>query len=237
MAKNIALITAGGTGSRMNMSVPKQFVNVNDKPIIVYTLEQFQSHPLIDAIYVSCLEGWENVLEAYSAQFGITKLASIVSGGATGQESIHNALVAAAQDYDDSDFAIIHDGNRATVTHRIIFDAIETASRFGSSVTAIPCVEVVAKLSDSNVSDSCETVPRELLRRTQTPHVYKIGKLSEAHRKAKEFGYDCAATPELMCLLGERMHFCQGSSLNFKITEPDDIALFRAILKMREQHD
>ena len=99
---NIALITAGGTGTRMNNNIPKQFLNIEDKPLIIYTLEKFQTHPSIDAICVTCLKGWQEILKAYALQFNITKLKWIVTGGATGQESIHNGLMTVAKECSES---------------------------------------------------------------------------------------------------------------------------------------
>ena len=95
---NVAVLTAGGIGSRAHQDLPKQFLTVENKPILIYTLEAFQQHPSIDEIYISCLEGWETVLEAYAKQFNITKLKRIVTGGATGQESIYNGLKAIKED-------------------------------------------------------------------------------------------------------------------------------------------
>ena len=100
---NIALITAGGTGTRMNNNIPKQFLNIEDKPLIIYTLEKFQTHPSIDAICVTCLKGWQEILKAYALQFNITKLKWIVTGGATGQESIHNGLMTVAKECSEED--------------------------------------------------------------------------------------------------------------------------------------
>lgn len=90
--KNIALIIAGGVGSRMGYDIPKQFINVYNKPIIIYTLETFQMHPQIDEIEVVCIDGWEDTLKTYCEKFGITKLKYIVKGGSTGQESIRNGV-------------------------------------------------------------------------------------------------------------------------------------------------
>lgn len=103
----IAILTAGGTGTRTHQDLPKQFITVENKPIIIYTLEAFQQHPSIDEIYVSCLEGWNAVLEAYAKQFNITKLKRIVTGGATGQESIYNGLKAIKQDNESTDDIVV----------------------------------------------------------------------------------------------------------------------------------
>ena len=101
--KNIALIIAGGVGARMHQDIPKQFIHVHDKPVIVYTLEQFQKHPNIDAIEVVCLDGWHDILRAYAKQFGITKLENIVSGGETGLQSIRKGLYDLQKRYHDDD--------------------------------------------------------------------------------------------------------------------------------------
>ena len=121
---NIALITAGGNGTRMHQDIPKQFLNVNNKPIIVYTMEAFQNHPDIDAIEVVCLDGWHQILEAYAKQFNITKLVGIVSGGKNGQESIKNGLNEINKKYSKDDIVIVHDGNRPLVSEEIISDSI-----------------------------------------------------------------------------------------------------------------
>ena len=97
--KNIALIIAGGVGARMGQDIPKQFINVNDKPVIIYTLEAFQKHPQIHGIEVVCLDGWHDVLKAYAKQFGISKLENIISGGKNGQDSIRNGLYDIAKRY------------------------------------------------------------------------------------------------------------------------------------------
>ena len=137
--KNIALIIAGGVGARMHQDIPKQFMNVNDRPIIVYTLQAFQNHPNIDAIEVVCLDGWHDILRAYCKQFEITKLENIVSGGETGQDSIRNGLYDIAKRYkDDDDIVLIHDSIRPMVSQDIISDNIRVCIEFGNATTVIP---------------------------------------------------------------------------------------------------
>ena len=151
---NIAILTAGGTGARTHQDLPKQFITVQNKPIIIYTLEAFQRHPSIDEIYVACLQGWEMVLEAYAKQFNITKLKKIVIGGETGQKSIYNGLRAVYEDHGESDIVVvIHDGNRPMVSQDIITDNLIKQQRFGSAVTVIPTVEVVFASENGETSD------------------------------------------------------------------------------------
>ena len=113
---NIALIIAGGSGARMGQDIPKQFLTVNEKPVIAYTLEAFQNHPEIDAIAVVCIEGWEQVLTAYAKQFGITKLQHVIPGGENGQGSIRNGVYELEKHYAPEDLVLIHDAIRPMVS-------------------------------------------------------------------------------------------------------------------------
>lgn len=229
-----ALLTAAGTGSRMNQDIPKQFMHVKNKPLIVYTLEAFQNHPSIDAIVVITLPSWMDVVSAYARQYGITKLQAIVPGGATGQESIRNGLLKIREDgAADDDIVMIHDGNRCLVSSEIISDSVAEFHANGSAVAAIPCVEAVFRSNDNGVS-STMSIPREQLFRTQTPHTYTLGKLMWAHEQAKEQGIgDTAASCVLMHELGETVYFSAGSEQNLKITTMDDLYIFESILDAR----
>ena len=125
---NKALIIAGGVGSRMGQDIPKQFLNVYDKPVIIYTLEAFQRHPNIDEIYCVCLDGWHDILRAYAKQFGITKLIDIFNGGESAQESIRNGVMSISADEDD--VIIIHDGVRPLVDDSVLSDVIIKCKEF-----------------------------------------------------------------------------------------------------------
>lgn len=228
----IALLTAGGIGSRTHQDIPKQFLSVNNKPIIVYTLEAFQKHPNIDEICVSILAGWDQILWAYAKQFNITKLKYVVTGGATGQESIFNGLKAIRADHKDDDIVVVHDGNRPMVSQDVITDNLVKQRQYGSAVASIPCTEVV--FVSENKLDSDQSIPRENLQRTQTPHSYPLGVLWNAHLKAQELGIsNTAASCSLMEALGERTYFSKGSEKNLKITTVEDIEIFKALLNTR----
>lgn len=230
----IALLTAAGHGTRMEQDIPKQFMHVEDKPIIVHTMEAFQKHPSIDAIVVVTLPSWIEVLKAYAKQFNITKLRWIVAGGSTGQESIHNGLIAIKDDMKPEDVVMIHDGNRCMVSDEIISDSIATFKQHGSAVTAIPCVEAVFRSSDDGES-STVSIPREQLYRTQTPHTYTLDKLLWAHSEAEKRGIEnTAATCTLMQELGETIYFSKGSEENLKITTVDDLIIYKALLHTRK---
>ena len=229
---NIALLTAAGSGTRMQLNIPKQFIHVDDKPVIIYTMEAFQNHPSIDAIIVVTIEAWSDVLWAYARQFGITKLKWVVPGGATGQESIRNGLEVLKQELSDDDVVLVHDGNRPLVSSQIISDSLATFSKYGSAVAAIPCTEVVFETDDGLTS--MVSTERERLLRTQTPHTYRLGELYNAHLEAQRRGLtNTAASCMLMKELGRLTYFSKGSEENLKITTPDDLKIFKALLSIR----
>ncbi|QHQ60681.1 NTP transferase domain-containing protein [Anaerocolumna sedimenticola] len=230
---NIAMLIAGGSGQRMNQDIPKQFINVNDKPVIVYTLEAFQRHPNIDAIEVVCLEGWREILKAYAKQFNITKLRWITEGGENGQASICNGIKILKENCDMQDMVLIHDAIRPMVSQEIISDCISKCNRYGSAITVIPCVEAV--LYSENHVKAEETIDRSALMRTQTPQAFYLSKLLWAHEEAKSRGImNSVATCTLMIELGEQVHFSTGSEKNIKLTTTDDIEIFKALLQSKK---
>lgn len=230
----VALITAAGVGSRFGTAVPKQFLTVNNKPIIIYTLEKFQQYPGIDAILVTCLEGWEPILKAYANQYGITKLKWVVTGGKTGQESIKKGIDVLHEQCSEDTIVLVHDGNRALVSDDIISDAIVTCREKGNAVAVIPCQEVIVQTNDQKTSNTY--LIRENLKRTQTPHVFYLKDMIWAHEMAeKQSISDAAATCDLMMRLGKTIYFSIGSEKNIKITTPVDVEIFQALLSEKEE--
>ena len=230
---NIALIIAGGNGQRMQQEIPKQFLNVNDKPVIIYTLEAFQSHPDIDKIGVVCLDGWHDILWAYARQYRLSKLEWIVSGGENGQGSIRNGVFEAEKRYGGDDIILVHDAIRPMVSHDIISDCIVQCRQYGSAIVVTPCNTVVLRRGENQSSE--EVVLRDQLAITQTPQAFPIGKLAEAHRRAVERGItNSVASCTMMIELGETVHFSIGAETNIKLTTPDDLKIFKALLSIRE---
>lgn len=226
---NIALIIAGGAGNRMHQDIPKQFLTVNEKPVIVYTLEAFQEHPEIDAIAVVCIEGWDQVLRAYARQFNITKLEYVVPGGKNGQDSIRNGIMELEKHYDPEDIVLIHDAIRPMVSAEIISDNIRVAREKGNAVTVIPCAEAMLQTDDGTVSVG--SYPRDRLKRTQTPQAFHIGFICDLHRRALEAGItNSVASCTLMIEMGEQVYFSSGSEKNIKLTTVEDIDIFKALL-------
>ena len=164
---NVAVVIAGGVGSRMGQEIPKQFINVYDKPVLIYTLEGFQRHPQIDAIEVVCIDGWHDVLWAYAKQFGIDKLKWVVQGGSTGQESIRNGIYNLEGICSDDDIVIIHDGIRPMIDDTVLTDVIAKCKKYGNAVTSMPYNEQIFVIDDE--ISTTKYIPRETLRRVSTP--------------------------------------------------------------------
>lgn len=229
---NIALIIAGGSGQRMQQDIPKQFLTVEERPVIVYTMEAFQHHPDIDAIAVVCIEGWENVLWAYAKQFNITKLKYIVPGGKNGQDSIRNGVYELEKHFSSDDVVLIHDAIRPMVSQDIISDCIVKTRKHGCAISVIPCAEAMVITEDAETSEAC--YPRDNLKRTQTPQGFSIGKICDLHRRALEAGItNSVASVTLMIEMGEKVYFSLGSEKNIKLTTIEDIDIFKALLHVK----
>lgn len=226
---NIALILVGGTGARMHQDIPKQFLTINDRPVIIYTLEAFQNHPEIDSIAVVCLEGWESFLQAYAKQFNITKLKHIVRGGDNCQSSSRIGLYELEKHYNRDDVVLIHDGIRPLVSAEIISDCIKTTKQHGSAICVVPCTGTMMVTEDGVTSTS--HYPREKLKAGQTPNGFKLGPICDIHRLALEKGItNSIGSHSLMVELGEQVHLYYGSEKNVKLTTVDDIEIFKALL-------
>ncbi|MFD1393840.1 2-C-methyl-D-erythritol 4-phosphate cytidylyltransferase [Lacticaseibacillus jixianensis] len=232
---NIAVIIAGGSGQRMGQEIPKQFINVYDKPVLIYTLESFQKHPQIDAIEVVCIDGWQNVVQAYAKQFNITKLKWIVTGGNSGQESIRNGVFNLEDKASANDTIIIHDGVRPLVDDEVLTDVIVKCQQYGNAVTSMPYNEQIFVIDKENSNTTTQYIPRETLRRVSTPQAYKFKTLDERYHEAfeKNIGIDGSNyTNTMMVQLGETLHFAAGSDMNIKLTTKDNLEMFKAYLNL-----
>lgn len=234
----IAIIIAGGTGSRMNQDIPKQFLNVNNKPVLIYTIENFQNHPEIDEIGVVCIEGWHEVVKAYAAQFNISKFKWVISGGKTVQESIKAGVDQVGVHCNDDDIIVVHDGVRPLVDETVLTDILNVCRKHGNAVPALPYNEQIFKISEDDPNVTTEYIPREQLRRVATPQAYQYKLLREAYEKAfkEEIGiYGSSYTNTMMADLGIKLYFAMGSDKNIKLTTLDDLAVFEAYLKSKKE--
>lgn len=221
----------------MGQSIPKQFINVYDKPVLMYTLEGFEKHPMVDAIEVVCIEGWENVVWSYARQYNISKLKWIVKGGATGQESIRNGVYNLEDKSASDDIIIVHDGIRPLVDAEVLTDVINKAQQYGNAVTSLPYNEQIFVVSEDDESTTTQFIPRETIRRVSTPQAYRFDLLDEKYHEAYEKGigiHGSHYTNTMMVELGVRLHFAAGSDKNIKLTTPDDLELFKGYLNKKQ---
>lgn len=233
---NIALIIAGGSGKRMGQDIPKQFIQINGKPVIIYTLEAFQDSPNIDAIEVVCIQGWEEILEGYVKQYKISKLKWVVNGGKTVQESIRNGVFNLKDKCDDDDTIIIHDSIRPLIDQDVISDVLVKCSKYGNAISSLPYYEQIFYKEDELCTK--KYIQRDKIRRLQTPQAYKMNKLYSAYTKAFEMNIGTAQTSytnTMMVDLGETLYFAAGSEKNIKLTTADDLDIFKALLLMQNK--
>lgn len=228
---NIALLTAGGVGNRMGQDIPKQFMHIDNCPVIIYTMQAFQYSDDIDAIAVVCLKGWEVVLQSYANQYNIDKLRWIFEGADTNQMSIASGVFGLKNaGCSDEDIILVHDGVRPLVSEEIIHNNIEVCKKYGYAVTGLTCKEAIMELVGACVQQI--EIPRERLIRTQTPHTYRLKTLINVHNKAMSLGIqNTVASCTLLTSLGvNNQYFVKGSEKNgLKLTNPEDVELFKAM--------
>ena len=235
---NIGLIIAGGVGSRMKAKVPKQFMKVEGKEVIFYTLEAFQKNRDIDAIVVVCLEGWHDVLYRGAVEYGITKMTKlpdhgIVPGGDSGMHSLRNGMNYLRDNFEKDSIIVIHDAVRPLISQDIISANVAGVIRHGTAITTVPATEALLQVTPDNPDNSSVVVDRSLIMRTQTPQSLRLEKFIWAHEEAiKRDIKDTVATCTLLVELGESVHLILGEGTNFKITTQEDVDLMKAYLKM-----
>ena len=230
----VAVVIAGGVGSRMGACVPKQFVEVNGRPVLFWTLEAFQRHPMIDAIELVLIDGWRDVVEDFKNRLGISKLKWIVPGGASAQESIRNGVFALEGVCSPDDIVVVHDGIRPLVESAVLDSVIEVARKFGDGVTSMPYNEQIFVVDEKEPSTTTKYIPRETLRRVATPQAYRFDLIDAAYHEAFEKGigvHGSAYANTMMVELGRRLHFAAGSDRNLKLTTKGDLAVFKALVE------
>lgn len=232
---NTAVIFAGGTGKRMNTkSIPKQFLELHGKPVIIYTLEKFDNHPEIDQIVLVCLESWIPYARKLLSKFQITKVADVVPGGKTGQESIYNGIAAAHRlSSDASDIVLIHDGVRPMIDEDTITSCLSCVREHGNAITTTPAIETIfVNGQDGQVGDIFN---RSRCTMARAPQCFYLKDIYAAHQKAKAEGKaDFIDSAMLMQYYGANLYTVDGPVENIKITTPMDFYLFRAMLDAKE---
>ena len=233
---NIGVIFAGGVGKRMRtVEKPKQFIEINNKPIIIYTLEHFENNDEIDAVVIACLESWIPYLNELIEKFNIKKVKKIVPGGETGQQSIYNGLCAAKDiSNGEDDIVLIHDGVRPLINPALLSKNIACVKEHGSSITAGIVKETIVVIDEK---DGCvrEVPDRANSRVAKAPQCFYLKDILSAHEQAKAANkFDFIDSCTMMQHYGHKMYMTDGPYENIKVTTPDDFYTMRAILQVKE---
>ena len=230
---NIAVIFAGGSGTRMHTKdKPKQFLMVHGKPIIVHTIEVFENHEEIDGIIVVCLKDWISYMEEMKYRYRLDKIKRIVPGGDTGQMSIYNGLCAAEEEYGAKDnVVLIHDGVRPLIDKDTISENILSVKKYGSAITCTAAKETV--LLVDNQDNVCEVPSRQHTRFAKAPQSFWLEEILEVDKKAIEEGYtNMIDSCTMMKKYGKHLSIVIGPNENIKITTQNDIAIAKIYLNI-----
>lgn len=232
---NIAVIFAGGSGVRMGAGMPKQFLEINGKPIIIHTLDNFQNSAVIDKIYIACKKEYIRRLNQMLDYYRITKACGVVEGGKSGQDSIYNGLKCAFKENPSDSIVLIHDGVRPFISEDVIEKNIESVKKYGSAVTCTPFFETPVI---SRSGEQVEEIPlRKYMFTAQAPQSFRLGEIMDAHEKTRVVNpeyKDIADSCNLYRNLGKTVHIVEGNRGNIKVTTPEDFYVLRALIQYRE---
>ena len=227
---NTAIILAGGVGSRMGVDRPKQFLMVQDKPIISYCLDIFQKHSAIDSIVIVVSEQWQDFAEEYVQKYGVTKVKGYAPAGQSRQHSIYNGLKCIDKNVPDTDIVIVHDAARPLVSDQIISDCIKGATDYDGAMPVISVKDTVYQSKDGQ-EIGC-LLKRSELFAGQAPESFKFRKYFDIHNQVtdEEIG-PTAGSSEIAYRHGMEVRMVKGSERNLKITTIEDLETFETILK------
>ena len=242
---NVALILAGGIGARLGAKIPKQFIEVLGKPILAYTLENFEKHPEIDAIALVCVKNYMDYAWGLKEKYGMTKLRWITEGGSSFQRSVLNGIQFLEDKLSEEDIVLVHFGASPFVTSDIITDAIRVCSEKGNAISTtdfylLPGIKKSTKSVADSDNYSEEYIDRDTIAVMNTPHAFKFGFISNVYKEAIEKGIVDAVAPQtttLMYALGKKIYFSYGSQNNIKITRKEDVDLFEGYVLMKKKHE
>jgi len=232
--KHVAIILAGGSGTRMGGAMPKQFLSLNDKPVIVHTLERFQNNESIDAILIVCIKDWIEHLKEILDEFKMPKVKWIVEGGDTSHDSTRNGIFFLKDKLSDDDQVIIHDAARPILPQQSINEMLRVSHEKGNASLAIPCHETILYTQDGLSGD--KQLDRSSIMRIQTPQAYNYKLIRSVYEKAEADGKHDFIYADLVCIhYGVRIYFSKGFTNNIKITRKEDIPLCKSLMKFSEE--
>ncbi len=232
---NIAVVFAGGSGVRMGAGIPKQFLEINGKPIIIHTLQLFQYHNQIDKIYLAVLQEYIPYMQDLVEEYRLNKVQCVLPGGDTAQDTIYNALKKAQEENDKNSIVLLHDGVRPFVSYDVITKNIESVKKYGNAITATACFETIIVSKDGK---NVNFVPyRNETFAAQAPQSFYLKDIIEAHEKIRslETKYENMVDAcTIFQSLGISVHLVEGNRGNIKVTTPEDVFIFRALLQYKE---
>lgn len=233
--KNYVILLAGGVGKRMGTDIPKQFLEIDGKPIIVYSIENFQKNPQIEKIVVVCVKDWIDKTWELVKKYSLSKVEWIIEGGSTGHDSIRNGVFFLKDKVDPDDHIIVHDAVRPVLPQKAIDEVIRVSHEKGNASSSIECHPPIVYTEDheSGITD----VDREHVMLTASPQAFKYSLALKCYEQAEAEDYHTSTfTSSLLIHCHERVYFAKGTSCNIKITRKEDLALFEALLKIPEEH-
>lgn len=232
--QNHVILLAGGIGSRVGGPMPKQFLSLNDKPVIVHTLENFERNSNIDGITIVCVKDWIPHLKEILLEYKISKVYNIVEGGETGHDSTRNGIFSLKSKLKEDDFIIIHDAARPILPQLAINSMLNVAHEKGNASLAIPCYETVIYTNDGKSGD--KELDRSSIMRVQTPQAYNYGLMLELYERAEsENKHDFIYADLVLIHYGLPVYFSKGFTNNIKITRKEDIPLCKALMNFSEE--
>jgi 2-C-methyl-D-erythritol 4-phosphate cytidylyltransferase len=221
----IAIIPAGGKGLRSGSATPKQYLKVNGREVIVYTLQTFQKNKLIDRIIIAAEPEYFKLLIKLVKKYKLTKVDLIVEGGSTRQDSVYNAVL--SSNADAKDLLVVHDAARAFLPDDVLTNAIETAKKKGNALVCIKAKDTLIK----GKSVVVEYLNRDEVYYVQTPQIFKYNELNNALGKAHSDQFVGTDESMLVKRIGKKVNIVEGSVFNFKITTKEDVELFKKLTK------
>lgn len=231
---NYVILLAGGVGKRMGADIPKQFIKVKGKPIIVYSIENFQRNEQIKKIVVVCLKDWIDYVKQLVKEYGLTKVEWIIEGGSTGHDSIKNGVFFLKDKVNPDDYIIVHDAVRPILPQKAINEVLRVAHEKGNASSSIVCHPPIVYTEDgkSGVKD----IDREHVMLTASPQAYRFSLALSCYEKAEAENKNIFTfTSSLLIHYGERVYFAKGTTSNIKVTKKEDIALFEALVNVPEE--
>lgn len=232
--KNYLIIVAGGNGTRMGSKIKKQYLQIDDVPILTLTLKAFENIPVSRPyILVIPKEDHEFCRKTVLYPFGLDKKVALVGGGQNRQESVYNGLKYLKETaiVQKEELVLIHDGVRPFVATDTILSCIKSAAGSGACIPVAKVTDTVKKIKDDRLIE--KTLPRETLGCAQTPQVFQFSLIWNAFQEAQISGFTGTDDASLVERTGAGIHVVEGSALNIKITTPEDLVLGKFILSRK----